>query len=144
MSNSFTFLQLHFGLKQQSTMYSLNRVKFTLKSLKLCFLYFTIWHLHEYLLCLFYTTLDPAINWEHTYAFGRRHVFIIRFLGDEYYRFSNVLQIQPDVGYPRPLSIWSEQFGVIDASFQYKDRRTYFFSGNQYYRYNDTAFDVCI
>ena len=46
----------------------------------------------------------------------------------------------PDYGYPKPLSNWHETFGgsvAIDAAFQYKNRKTYFFSGTNYYMYDD-------
>lgn len=52
------------------------------------------------------------------------------------------MQMQPDFGYPRPLTNWHRDFTHIDAAFQYKTRQTYFFKGEQFYKFNDSLFSV--
>ena len=61
--------------------------------------------------------------------------------GNKYWRyFGNRI----DYGYPRELKVWRGLPKVITAAFQWKNGRTYFFSGDKYYRYNDQIFDVGI
>ena len=40
-------------------------------------------------------------------------------------------------GYPRSMSFFRGLPQPIDAAFQYRNRRTYFFSGDNYYKIND-------
>ena len=61
-------------------------------------------------------------------------------IGDQYYRVSYPHGV--DQGYPRPLSVWDGLPDTIDAAFQYSNSRTYFFSGSNYYRFNDNEFRV--
>lgn len=67
--------------------------------------------------------------------------------GQEYYRLSrNELRAPNDPGYPRPLSVWSDVFneGGISAVIQYQNKRTYFFRGDEYYKFNDRDDEVNI
>jgi matrix metalloproteinase-14 (membrane-inserted) len=49
-----------------------------------------------------------------------------------------------EYGYPRPVSVWRGLPMKITAAFKWVNGRTYFFSGDQYYRYNDHLFRVSI
>ncbi len=51
---------------------------------------------------------------------------------------------QIDHGYPRPMSVWriGPPGTQIDAAFQAFNSRTYFFAGENYYRFNDARFRV--
>jgi hypothetical protein len=40
--------------------------------------------------------------------------------------------------------VWKGLPQHVDAAIKWRNGRTYFFSGNQYYRYNDVEFDVRI
>ena len=66
-----------------------------------------------------------------------RHFLIIA--GNQYWRYT---ENNVDRGYPRPLSVWSGLPPRIDAAIKWRNGRTYFFSGSQYYRYNDVEFNV--
>jgi len=60
-------------------------------------------------------------------------------LGNRYWRYYGN---RIDYGYPRDLNIWRGLPDHIDAAFQWKNGRTYFFSRDKYYRYNDQIFNV--
>ena len=62
------------------------------------------------------------------------------YTGDQYYRYTPGYGV--DQGYPRPLSTWNGLPNTVDAAFQYSNSRTYFFSGPDYYRFNDNTFTV--
>lgn len=68
--------------------------------------------------------------------------------GSQYYRYTRTqgsLGGKVDSGYPRPLSVWDGVPRTVDAVFQFqKDRnyQTYFFSDNEYYRFDDGQFEV--
>lgn len=48
-------------------------------------------------------------------------------------------------GYPKDITIWvGLPYGRIDAAINFKNSRTYFFSGGDYYRFNDRNFAVCV
>ena len=64
--------------------------------------------------------------------------------GDAYYRFTSHLQKKPDEGYPKSLTSWDMRWLSMDAAFQYKDRKTYFFQGRGYYVFDDNALEVCL
>ena len=42
-----------------------------------------------------------------------------------------------DDGYPRDMKVWRGIPNNIDAAFQWKNGRSYFFKGNQYYAFDD-------
>ena len=62
------------------------------------------------------------------------------YAGDQYYRLTPGYGV--DQRYPRPLSVWNGLPNTVDAAFQYSNSRTYFFSGPDYYRFNDDTFTV--
>ena len=62
--------------------------------------------------------------------------------GDAYYRFTSHLQKKPDEGYPKSLTSWDMRWLYMDAAFQYKDRKTYFFQGRGYYVFDDNSLSV--
>lgn len=44
--------------------------------------------------------------------------------------------------YPKSLSIWNGLPSKIDGAFQWKNGKTFFFSGPHYYRFNDNQFSI--
>lgn len=63
------------------------------------------------------------------------------FLGENYYRVMDDGAVGD--GYPRDITIWAGlPFGRIDAAINFQNSRTYFFSGGDYYRFNDRQFEV--
>ena len=61
--------------------------------------------------------------------------------GDQYYRYTRGSSVNN--GYPRDLSLWKGLPSTIDAAFEWGNEKTYFFTGPNYYRFNDYAFEVC-
>ncbi|XP_043191573.1 matrix metalloproteinase-25-like [Amphibalanus amphitrite] len=68
------------------------------------------------------------------------------FKGSQYWRFDSELETtgRPGVSdkYPQPISIWQGIPNNIDSVLIYENKRTYFFKGDSYYRFNDAAFSV--
>ena len=61
--------------------------------------------------------------------------------GDNYFRYIRGSGV--DYGYPRPLKVWRGLPATISAAFHWRPAyRTYFFSGLNYYRFNDRSFKV--
>lgn len=62
--------------------------------------------------------------------------------GDRYYRLKvGAPLFYVDEGYPKDLAEWNLPIDSIDAAVSYNSW-TYFFSGKQYYRYNDISMEV--
>ncbi|XP_043191575.1 matrix metalloproteinase-24-like isoform X2 [Amphibalanus amphitrite] len=83
--------------------------------------------------------LDAAFKWR---ANGKMYFF----KGSQYWRFDSELETtgRPGVSdkYPQPISIWQGIPNNIDSVLIYENKRTYFFKGDSYYRFNDAAFSV--
>lgn len=60
---------------------------------------------------------------------------------EKYYRY-NRTQDSVEAGYPRPLTDWRGLPPHIDAAAQGANGRTYFFSGTDYWRYDDVRSQV--
>jgi len=62
--------------------------------------------------------------------------------GSQYYRYTRKLGVHAD--YPKRLSLWRglPTEYTINAAFQAANSVTYFFAGQQFYRFNDIAFNV--
>src|SRR6218665_75763 len=67
-------------------------------------------------------------------------------IGEQYYRMSKrpstSLMYRVDHFYPQLLSMWKGLPSKIDTAFSYMNGRTYFFSGSNFYRFNDVSFKV--
>ena len=82
--------------------------------------------------------IDAIFTWS-----GNGKVYVMK--GSQYYKLMEDLkQIEPN--YPRNIDVWTQRSdyafqqalsGGIDAAFQYKNGRTYFFKGQEYYRLTD-------
>lgn len=65
------------------------------------------------------------------------------FPGNQYWQYDDSSDPAVSTIYPQPISEWSRLLaGGIDAAIQWKNKRTYFFKGDEYYRYNDTSSEV--
>ncbi|XP_072050841.1 stromelysin-2-like [Amphiura filiformis] len=73
--------------------------------------------------------IDAAFHWS-----GNGKIYFIK--GTEYWRF-NTHWKKVDWGYPLPLHKWDLGFDQVDTVLQWEDSPTYFFTGNDYYRYDD-------
>ena len=45
-------------------------------------------------------------------------------------------------GYPKDISSWQGVPSNIDAAFQWKNKKTYFFKSRNYWRFNDDSVEV--
>ena len=83
--------------------------------------------------------IDAAFKWV---ANGKMYFF----KGSQYWRFESELGStgRPGVSdkYPQPISVWKGIPNNIDSVLTYENKRTYFFKGNTYYRFNDADFVV--
>ena len=63
-------------------------------------------------------------------------------IGDQYYRYTRKLGV--DAEYPKPMSLWRglATESSVDAAVRTANSATYFFVGQQFYRFNDVAFNV--
>ncbi|XP_064614904.1 matrix metalloproteinase-14-like isoform X2 [Liolophura sinensis] len=80
--------------------------------------------------------LDAAFTWS-----GNGQAYFIK--GSNYYKYAfrtSASGVAP--GYPRALRNWRGLPTTIDAAFKWENGRTYFFSGQDYYRFNDKMFLV--
>ncbi|OWA53280.1 Matrix metalloproteinase-16, partial [Hypsibius exemplaris] len=62
--------------------------------------------------------------------------------GDQYWRFEPGASRRVADGYPKSLREWKKLPARIDAAALWRDGRTYFFSGKNYYKFNDFKFAV--
>ena len=62
--------------------------------------------------------------------------------GTQYWKYDSEKVIPVSSDYPKSLSTWEGVPDHIDAAFQWKNGKTFFFSGAQYYRFNDQRFTV--
>ncbi|XP_055346859.1 matrix metalloproteinase-14-like [Paramacrobiotus metropolitanus] len=69
-----------------------------------------------------------------------RKIYFIK--GGQYYRFEAGTERRVADGYPKNLSEWKKLPGHIDAAVMWRDGRTYFFAGKNYYKFNDAKFAV--
>ena len=85
--------------------------------------------------------IDAAFKWV---ANGKMYFF----KGSQYWRFESDLGStgRPGVSdkYPQPISVWKGIPNNIDSVVTYENKRTYFFKGNTYYRFNDAEFTVSV
>ena len=85
--------------------------------------------------------------WKYVFHLFALNDLTLKLTGDKYYR-QTVSDIRNpiDPGYPRDLSVWSDRLeGVkIDAVFQYDNKKTYFFTGHEYYKYDDKSIEVSV
>ena len=63
------------------------------------------------------------------------------FKGSKYYRFDPLKKPPVSTAYPRHISNWELPSG-ISAAVQWRNKKTYFFYEDNYYRYNDKAFKM--
>ncbi|OQV24830.1 Matrix metalloproteinase-16 [Hypsibius exemplaris] len=79
--------------------------------------------------------VDAAFVWS-----GNSKTYFIK--GTKYWRYDSAIETPVSADYPKSLSAWDGLPNHIDAAFQWKNAKTFFFSGNQYYRFNDQRFTV--
>lgn len=61
--------------------------------------------------------------------------------GNIYWRYNSITGSSPESGYPQPMLRWGMPYGA-DAAFAYNNNKVYFFKDSNYYRYNDTSYEV--
>ena len=66
------------------------------------------------------------------------------FLKHYYWRFDPDQSPPVRSSYPRPISNWNGLPDNLDAALLYRNGFSYFFKGNDYWRFNDRAFAVNI
>ena len=85
--------------------------------------------------------VDAVFKWA---ANGKMYFF----KGSQYWRFESKLESTGQAGvsdkYPRPIAVWKGVPNNIDSVVTYENKRTYFFKGNTYYRFDDTGFKVSV
>lgn len=64
-------------------------------------------------------------------------------LGNQYYKYSSILQNQPDLGYPKPVTVWHDSLQRVDAVTSYEDYTVHFYSNGLHYIYSETENSVC-
>lgn len=79
--------------------------------------------------------LDAAFVWSGN---GKTYFF----KDGEYWRYGASSRGMVDPGYPKPLAVWDGLPKNIDAAFQWKNSKTYFFSEETYFRFNDKDLKV--
>ncbi|XP_055346282.1 stromelysin-3-like [Paramacrobiotus metropolitanus] len=79
--------------------------------------------------------IDAAFVWS-----GNGNTYFIK--GTQYWRYDSTASSPVSSDYPKSLSTWSGLPPRIDAAFQWKNGKTFFFSGPNYYRFNDKKFAV--
>lgn len=62
--------------------------------------------------------------------------------GTQYWKYDSAAEIPVSSDYPKSLSTWNGLPSQIDGAFQWKNGKTFFFSGPDYYRFNDNKFSV--
>lgn len=81
------------------------------------------------------THLDAALFWQKN-----NHVYL--FQGSQYWKF-NPSKLAKDSSYPRQISLnWIGLPRSISAALRWQNHKTFFFSGDQYYRFDDEAVSV--
>lgn len=64
-------------------------------------------------------------------------------LGNSFWRYDTNTDPPVSRNYPFSIRSWSRLLaGGINAAFQWENNSTYFFKGDQYYRYNDRTHEV--
>lgn len=100
--------------------------------------------------------IDAAFSWSgngktyfikgtkfpHT-KYPKKYEFLASILiGTRYWKYDSAADTPVSSDYPKSLSTWSGLPGKVDAAFQWKNGKTFFFSGPEYYRFNDMKFAV--
>lgn len=78
--------------------------------------------------------LDATFTWG-----GNKQAYFVA--GNKYWRF-NFQAGSVENGYPKNLSIWSGLSGKVTDAFLWTNGVTYFFSDENYFRFNDRQFQV--
>lgn len=71
------------------------------------------------------------------------NVLQMHFQGDQYWRYDSRAEVPVSNRYPQEISsVWEGIPSNINAAFQWQNGYTYFFKGQNYYRFNDKDFSV--